>query len=316
MKNNRENGAHEWVAMQLTYLDPPADFQPDPQLALRRLHRPSRPRTNVWRWPAWVLALAAAIAVICVLPIGRAAAQQFWQFLTVRRVAFVQVGKWPEGVPSPQVNLIGTIIPPIPAQDRADAAWRVHYPPRLPRTGVLNGTPRISTTFSLAAGTTVDVPNLQRALQAAGITDQTVPAAWNGAQLALHTSAVVIAEWPDILLAQSLPLTLTAPPRFDFAAYSTLVLRVLGVGPEEASRLARQMGTAPPWLAPIVRDWEGRATMEEITLRSGPGTLVQEKARDGAVRRVTVFWSVADRVYLLSGNFSRELATLTANSVE
>jgi len=197
-----------------------------------------------------------------------------------------------------------------------EARRRVHYDPRLPHLGVLSGSPRLSTTFSLSAGTVVKAADLELALRKAGVVGQTVPPQWDGAQLALHTSAIVIAEWPDIVLAQSLPLTLTAPANFDFSAYSALVLRVLGVGPDVAQRLAQRMGTAPPWLAPIARDFEESANIEEIVLNSGPATLLREAGDHGAVKRITVFWSVHDRVYLLSGKLSRELAIATANAVE
>ena len=56
--------------------------------------------------------------------------------------------------------------------------------------------------------------------------------------------------------------------------------------------------------------------MEEIVLNSGPATLLEEKAAAGAVKRLTVVWSVPDRVYLLSGNLSRELAIATAGAVQ
>ncbi len=35
-----------------------------------------------------------------------------------------------------------------------------------------------------------------------------------------------------------------------------------------------------------------------------------------SIQRITVVWSVPDRVYLLSGKLSRELAIATANAVE
>jgi hypothetical protein len=48
-------------------------------------------------------------------------------------------------------------------------------------------------------------------------------------------------------------------------------------------------------------------------LRSGPGTLIQDTDKKG--ERVTVVWSVSDRVYLLSGKIAPELAIATANAV-
>ena len=301
-----ENNNPQWVAEKLTYLDPPADWQPNPAAALARL-RQTRQATP---WTTWAAAAAIFLSITFLFPAARAAAQQFWQFLTVRRVAFIRVNSWPKGLPAPEVKLLGTFVPPIPATDVDQVRWRVHYEPRLPHPGVLSGSPRLSTTFSLSAGTIVKASVLQNALQAAGILDQTVPPQWENAQLTLHTSAVVVAEWPDILFAQSLPLTLTAPPGFDFPAFSATILRILGIAPEEAQRLATQMGTAPPWLAPIDRAFDQRASIEEIQLTTGPATLVQE------IDRTTLVWSVPDRVYLISGKLSRDLAIATANAVQ
>jgi hypothetical protein len=312
------NELREWVMEQTACLSPPAGWRPDSSAALQRFHvrtKTDRPRAIWGRWliPAAAVAL---VGVFLMLPAGRMVAQQLWQFLTVRRVAFVRVNPWPEGVPSPGVKLIGVPIPPIPARDVSEAAWRVNYSPRLPRPGVLSDAPRLSTTFSLAAGTVVNAADLELALRKAGVSDQIVPRQWDGARLTLHTSAVVIAEWPDVVLVQSLPLTLTVPSGFDFPAFSALVLRVLGVGPEEARRLAERAGTSPAWLAPLERDMEGRGTLEEIALNSGPATLLQEVQEDGAMKRITIVWSVPDRVYLLSGKLSRELAIAIAGAVQ
>ena len=312
MENANQEEVRGWVMTQMAYLDPSAGWRPDAQAALTRIH--ARMAADVRRsrghWPACAAAAVLIVAAVLVLPAGRVAAQQVWQFLTVRRVAFVRVNSWPQGVPSPQVGIIGIPIPPIPARDMDDARARVHYDPRLPHAGVLSGSPELYTTFGISAGTVVKVADLELALRKAGVTDLTVPPHWEGAHLVLHTSAVVLAQWPEVVLAQSLPLTLSAPPDFDFPAFSTLVLRILGVEPNEARRLAQQAGTTPPWLAPIVRDFETIATMEEISLHSGPATLMQQ---NGAINLI---WSVPDRVYILRGTLSRELMIAVADAVE
>lgn len=300
---------------QTAHLDPPDGWQPDAAAALTRFR--ARRKTDQWRiWLAWTAAAATVATGIVLLPAARVKAQQLWQSMTVKQVAFIRVNSWPDGVASPKVNLIGVPIPPIPARNVAEAGARVHYEPRLPISGVLNGSPRLSTTFSLSAGTVVKVADLELALRKAGVADQSVPAQWEGARLTLHTSGIVIAEWPEMVLVQSLPLTLTSPPDFDFSAYSALVLRVVGVAPDEAQRFAHQVGTTPPWLAPIDRGFESKATIEQITLNSGPGTLVERDPHNGAPKSVTIVWSVPDRVYLLHGTLSRELAIATANAVE
>jgi hypothetical protein len=317
MENAEQASLRLWVAEQTAYLDPPAGWEPDTAAALAhwQARTASNPRPAERQWPFWAAAAALAAAAVLVLPGGRVMAQQFWQFLTVRPVAFIRVNRWPQGVPSPAVNLIGTPIPPIPARDIDQAGARVHYTPRMPGQFVFAGSPKISTTFSLSAGTVVKVADLALALQKAGVTGQTVPPEWEGAQLALHTSSLVIAEWPDVVLVQSLPLTLSTPANFDFAAYSALILQVLGVSPDQARQLAGEMGTAPPWLAPIAGDLHALDSMERVTLQSGPGTLVQQAGAPGTPAQVTLCWSVPDRVYLIHGSLTRELAIIAANSI-
>jgi hypothetical protein len=317
MENASREELRQWVAEQMSCLDaPPA---PDHYAALSRFQtRLASDRRRPFRgWHAWAAVAAAAAATFLLLPGGRALADQFWQILTMRRVAIIRVKPWPEGAPSPAIKSIGLPIPPIPARDLEEARMRVHYTPRVPY-GVFSGSPRISTTFSLAAGTTIKAADLELALEKAGVTDQHVPAAWNGAQLALHTSGIVLAEWPDIVFIQSLPLTFTAPAGFDLSAFSALILRIVGVGPEEAQRLARKAGTDPWWLAPLTPDLASIGSFEEIALNSGPAMLLEEKTGQwrGQKDSVTLLWSVADRVYLLRGSIGRQLAIAAANAVQ
>jgi hypothetical protein len=76
------------------------------------------------------------------------------------------------------------------------------------------------------------------------------------------------------------------------------------------------MGTTPTWLAPMVQNIQTQSTLEEIQLNSGSATLLQELGDDGAVKRVTIPWSVPGRVFLLSGKLTRELAVAISNAVQ
>src|SRR5271170_187203 len=149
MENASQEEVREWVTTRMACLDTPAGCRPDAEAALSRFHArmAADDRRSKRRWPAWAAAAVLIAAAVLLLPAGRGAAQQIWQFLTVRRVAFVRVNSWPAGVPSPQVGIIGTPIPPIPARSLDDARWRVHYDPRLPHAGVLSGNPELYTTF-------------------------------------------------------------------------------------------------------------------------------------------------------------------------
>src|SRR5579863_1377101 len=182
MENANQEEVRQWVMKQTAYLDPPTGWCSDPASALTGFHarmEADRPPAAWRRWPAWAAAAALMAAIILLLPGWRVAAQQLWQFLTVRQVAFIRVNPWPEGVPSPKINLIGTPIPPLPAPDVDEVRRRVNYDPRLPHAGVLSGSPRLSTTFSLSAGAVVKAADLELALRKAGVLDQTVPPQWD-----------------------------------------------------------------------------------------------------------------------------------------
>lgn len=295
----------------MRHLEPLTEWQPDTEAALRRFHARAAVASQPgpwWRWPVW--AFAGIVAAILLWPEGRVVAQQFWQFLTVPKLAFVRVNAWPEGVPGPEIKLGSLPIPPQSARDIDEARGRVNYAPRLPRAGVLSGSPKLSTTIDLSAGIVIKTADLELALAKAGVTDLAVPRQWEGARLALHTSPLVIAEWPDAVLVQSLPLTLTASPNFDFDAFSAVILRIGGVSAADAARLAKSSDTIPPWLVPIPRELKAESTIEQVALNAGTATLVQ----DG--KRVTITWTAPDRVYLLSGNIERGLAIAVANAVQ
>jgi hypothetical protein len=307
----------EWVREQTALLDPAGDWEPDTRAALARQHArmEGSPVRASWRSGLlWAAATALGCAALFLLPETRALAQQLWQFLTVGRVAVIRVNPWPAGVASPQISLAGIPIPPQRVNGLEEARARAGFDPRLPTPGVLSSSPQLYVMFPMSMATVVKNADLKLALEKAGVADQSVPAAWDGARLALHTSPIVIAEWPDVVLAQSLPLTISAPPGVDFPAWSSMVLRILGVGANQAKELAERMGTIPVWLLPVNSEMGRGKTIREVSLRSGPATMIEDTDAKGD--RVTVVWSVGDRVYLLSGKISAELAIVTANAVQ
>jgi len=306
----------DWVREQTALLDP-GEWEPDTRAALARQHARMEGSSVRSSWRSrllWMAATALGCAALFLLPETRALAQQFWQFLTVGRVAVIRVNPWPAGVASPQINLVAIPIPPQRVNSIEEARWRAGFDPRLPNPGLLSSSPQLSVMLPMSMATVVKNADLKVALEKAGVADQPVPDAWDGARLALHSSPIVIAEWPDVLLAQSLPLTVTAPQGVDFSAWSALILRILGVGASQARELAERVGTAPVWLLPVDSEMTRGKTIREVNLRGGPGTLIEDSDKKG--KRVTVVWSVGDRVYLLSGRISAELAIATANAVQ
>src|SRR5947209_11235883 len=134
MENANRPELRTWVEEQMSCLDAPVDLRPDSQAALLRFHarRESRRRARWLGWPACAAAAALVAGAFLLLPDGRVLAQQFWQYLTVRRVAFIRVNPWPEGAPSPAIHTLGLPIPPLPVRSLEEARRRVNYQPRLP----------------------------------------------------------------------------------------------------------------------------------------------------------------------------------------
>lgn len=144
-----------------------------------------------------------------------------------------------------------------------------------------------------------------------GIINPTVSRLWRIAEALGTPLSRVVERWRCGFSTGNWSLT-----NFDFPAFSAMVLRVLGVAPDEARSLADRLGTAPPWLAPLSSDFAGSAAIDEITLNSGPASLIQQNQGTGPIQRTTLVWSVPDHVYLMSGNVSRELAIAAANAVQ
>jgi hypothetical protein len=73
---------------------------------------------------------------------------------------------------------------------------------------------------------------------------------------------------------------------------------------------------APAWMMPIEPD--EKVGIREVTLRSGPGTLVYDYDEDhpDRVERLTLIWSVPDRVFILSTGLGDTVAIAAANAIE
>ena len=165
----------------------------------------------------------------------------------------------------------------------------------------------------MSFGTVVKTADLELALQRAGVSDAVVREEWDGAQLAVHIGSTVMAEWNGVTLMQLLPAVLSTPPGFDLGAFATSVLRAVGMNGETAQRFGRKLAAAPALLLGIAA--QDAVTIREVNLHTGPATLIDEIGENGQVERVAVLWNVPDRVYILSGAISAELATTVADSI-
>jgi hypothetical protein len=321
MENRTELETERWVEEKMALLAAPPDWEPDAGVAQAGLQgrlsarRPILARVGMFR--------AATVALACLvlffsIPTTRALTQQLWQWLTVQQVEVVQVdferlrGPWllPQ-ISMAEGELDGGGLPAPEELDFADALRRLGFTPRLPHEGVPPIAPYPTIMDPMVWSATLRAADLESSLRQAGVDDQPIPQEWDGARLSIHIGPALSLAWEgEVALVQHRPVTLSAPPGFDFAAYWTAALRAGGVDRERAQQLGERMATAPTLLFGIgARDG---VAIREVTLRSGPGTLIEHMGQRG---EVTLMWSAADRAYTLMAK-SDEQAILIANSVQ
>lgn len=315
--NNTE--LNRWVEERMALLAPPADCEPDLDAArVRWADRFSaQPSARRQPWLVWATVVAlACTTVLLTYPTTRVLAQQLWQKLTLGGIEVVQVNlkNLSEQVPSLILQRLDQPVPPLPASQASEAAQRVGFTPRLPHPGVLSTSAQLSTLPAMSFGTVLRTADLELTLRQAGVADQVVSPRWDGAHITLQTSPIVTATWPDITLMQGLPPVISTPSGFDLSAFVTALLRAIGMDRENAYRLGQRTTTTPALLLGISR--EEHITMREVTLGAGPATLVEDLDEHGQTERITLLWSVPDRIYILSGAITADLAITIANAVE
>ena len=309
-----------WVEKRMAGLAPPADWQPDARAALERFHARMRaqPRRGAWLdWRGWAVAATLASVIVLLLPAGAHGGATVLAVLD-RAARRVHTRESVAG---------GSAVAAGGADRRADpSAARARYG-RGPRAGALRPAPtpprcageRSAALHHVRLVGGHDHPNGRPRTRAAEGRRDGRDRAGGGTALptgaahqrdrhrpmARHSAGAKLAADPERSRRVRLPRFL----RDDFARAGRRAGAGRATGWEGA-------GTVPPWLAPIAGDLMQGATIEEITLDSGPATLVQETGKSGAATRISLLWTVPDRVYLLSGTLSRELTIAAANAVE
>jgi hypothetical protein len=301
-----------WVEERMAQLAPPDNWNPDPEVALRRRERkPAR-----LSWGLRAATACVAVAALVALPQTRALAQRAWQFLFVHQLEIVRVNfdDAPD-VKSFQPHMLGKLKQTL-AANREEASRKAGFEVKTPAPSVLAGAPEYSVIDPVTAELVIDTADLERALQKAGITGLHPPKDWNGAHVALHTTPIVTVDYQrlDIELLQSAPLIISAPPGFHMGNFTELALRILGLNATQARHFGSRMSTTPAWFLGIPE--EDAVTIREVALKSGPGTLVRDFDDKGEFERLTLLWSTPDRLYILSAHITDELAITIANSLQ
>lgn len=282
------NDNSRWVAERLAQVEPawiPAQMQA--RAALARGLRP-RPRRKAWIAAA---ALASVAMAMFVLPQGRAVAQELWFRLFLNRIDVVRVDL--SDVPF-HTNVMGSGHQVVAGVDEAEAQAGLR--PRLPVVESWPGKPTLSVIGAMTIEQTVRTSELRSALARVGASDVAVPDEWDGLMVRARMGPLVAADYAgEIQILQSKPVQLFLPSGFPLSQFAETAFRSVGLSWSEARALARRYVANPSWLIGIPAGEAAR--IEEVTLRWGPGLLVEEFGDAGETQRVTLVFGTNDRLY-------------------
>ncbi len=315
MDNLNDEELSQWLERRTALAAPPPDWEPNVEIAYTRFQT-RQSRSHLLR-PYRVLGAVAA-SLVCVallsVPSTRALAQQIWSWITVDRIEVVRVNFDDLPEEALRVRALNKPAPPQVVRSSDEAAHAAGFVPRLPRPGILSGMPQLSVLGPMSFGANIKAVDLESALRKAGVSDEAVPGHWEGAQLLLRIGPAIMAEWNDVALMQCKPLVLAASSGVEIGAFTTLLLRALGMSREAAQRFGHRMTTAPALLLGI--GTEDAVNIRDVNLRTGPATLIEDFGDNGRLERVTILWAVPDRVYVLSAAIRPDLAISLANEIE
>jgi hypothetical protein len=314
-------------------LDPPAGWEPNPQVARARfearLHRRHR-RTRFWL-AAVTAGVLACVAVATIRPpsalaqkTGGGTANGMYRVKQLWHWAFY-VRPGPVLLPSlaAEVKLLKSqpLTQPVAPQlvfNVEEAARLGGFVPQLPHSDVLQHSPRISVHSSMSFRAVVSTADLDRLLRERDVLDENVPMRWEGARIDLKMGATIAAEWTDVpdessgeiewsklTLTQGPPPVIGRPAGFDLAAFTEANLRAAGMRNRKAASQLSGLNTTLPalLLASQTQRWVAVRPVNFYSFSLGytrPATLIEEfgSVHDDSgppVERMTLIWSVPER---------------------
>lgn len=334
-------------AVQIAALLPAAPVPP-PDLALRQMQatiahdlEPDQVRTPTRRTspmnrsftPMRRIA-AAAVAVLMLtglllLPPVQALADQLLQIFRVQQVLFVPISderiaelknlefeKDALFVSPPEVT--NNPAEPAPVADAAAAAALAGYPVREPSSfpGDVSAT-EMAVTDRTEFAFQVDADGVRELLTVLNITDVTVPETLGASPITGSMRPTVLATYTgdefSVTLAQGRSPELSLPDGVDLQQMGVVMLRVLGMEPNQAKALAATIDWSSTLLFPFPADIQN---LQQVTVNGQPGLLVTAD-RETARRGYHLYWQDGDSFYTLhtEGRIGRDAVLELAASV-
>jgi len=304
----------------------------------RRLRETLRVQEEPRRAPAWrPLAFAAAgLAVVTALfafPAVRAGAQALLDLFRVR--SFVAVPFDADRFEKlrsldhdnammifDRHDVIQEPGQPIVQSSVAAASAVVGYPVESPTylpSGLVPDTIAVSGEGRLRLG--VSTARLRELLDRLDLRDVQVPAGLDGQNLDVHVHPAVSqtyrSERRRLVLLQARSPEVTLPTGVDLAQLGEIGLRVLGLDPGEARRIAATVDWRSTLLVPVPAN---ASSFRSVTVQGNPGLLVTttRESETGGQRRSggsVVLWTEGDRVFALRGGLGDSDMIQVAESV-
>lgn len=270
------------------------------------------------RWAA-VLAAVLMLGAALTLPSVRAAAQAFLDLFRIVDFAPVSVqrgrleallGRQEIDLPKilgEQTNVLSKPGPPQVVSSPEAAGTLTGMPIGLPTwrpAGFeLNG---VQVLPAQLWRFTADVRKLQGVLDSLGIHDVSVPASVDGQVVTASVAPIVRIAYGNgsqhFAVVESLQPVISVPQDIDLANLADIALRVLGVGSDEAYRIAQSVDWRTTLIVPLPAD---AALFRKVDVQGHPGLLVV-RARTIAQGRQPpesrLIWSNGNRVFALIGN--------------
>lgn len=279
-------------------------------------------------------AALAALAVAFAFPAVRATAQQVLDLFRVREFAVVQVDESrierlkdhrfdPERLLGGAVEKLRDPGPPrfftdVAAAERAagfDVESPAFVPPALSADSVVvSGEGRLRMTLATRP--------LREAMDLLGVTDLEVPAGLDGKAIEIRTPPAVVQKFRSsgrrrAALVQAESPEVSLPPGTDLRPLGEIGLRLLGVRPDEARRLAGVIDWNSTLLVPVMAS---ATRFQQVSVNGARGLLLQTRSTalpDGSDPGpgTVLLWARNGRVYALLGNLGEVDLMQMAESV-
>ncbi len=275
-------------------------------------------------WTRRITLLAAALVAVALLalPPVQAAADQLLKIFRVQSVVFVPVDRDRlrelEQLDFDASTLFvaepTTVVDPgepVTVATADEAAAMVGFPVIQPPLAGQD----TSTTYAVRGRSVqefqVNVEAARQLLQAAGVTDVTLPDALGSGPIRADIPPMVVTSVSGadyrLDLIQGRSPEVTVPDGVELEQLGTALLRLLGTSPEKAAALSAQIDWSTTFVLPFPAGMSGVQTVQ-----FGDITALQVSSRRSDGRALQLYWQRGDRFYVLSTQGNVDDATVSA----